>query len=539
MEELSRKENQSDELKAEMLILNFDKVYKIAAEHGISKNKISNTASMVYEELIKKEEFKNAYTIANEYSMDESKLDIAASREFRKLIANGLIDDAIEWGKKTKKIKEFEINKITIREFLNLLKKNKPRKALKLIDKYKIPTSQVMDDAMYYYNKSFKINDFLTAAILGKKFNFSEKRTYTAAVRVLKKVIASKDVEKIIYINKEFDIFTDQVFDVIDPNDSSILSSEFANIIEEYLNKYDIDKVINIFSQIDILSGKYKNQFLADMVESIYQKIGLSHNRLLKMEMREKATMLKDEFDLIEKDVPYETKKIVIDGAQNFHNSLLDNYDYEAAKSIKDEYKLFGKNAIENSVEVSLQVSSDYLAKTFMRGEFDRSNRVIEDYDIPKEKVIEIAKKIILGKLNAEGYKNAVEILKRFKIDPAEPEFEVNAPNVFKDMLNTENYEAAAEIGLFFNLDRKETLRASVISWNKKINNSDFEEAFLLYKRHKIPNTAIKKTAAEVYKSYLEKNDLKTCKTIRKQYKLSIGVFGLIVEFIKRIIKYK
>ena len=34
----------------------------------------------------------------------------------------------------------------------------------------------------------------------------------------------------------------------------------------------------------------------------------------------------------------------------------------------------------------------------------------------------------------------------------AEPEFEVNAPNAFKDMLNTENYEAAAEIGLFFNL---------------------------------------------------------------------------------------
>ena len=43
----------------------------------------------------------------------------------------------------------------------------------------------------------------------------------------------------------------------------------------------------------------------------------------------------------------------------------------------------------------------------------------------------------------------------------------------------------------------------------------------------------------KVYRSNLRRNELKICKTIRKQYDLNVGIFLLIIEFIKRIIYMK
>ncbi len=534
---LTKKEDFFDAIKEEMSKLNFDNVRKISNEHNIAKNQILNIASKIYKDFFTKEEFKKAFAIATEYSLEEHNITSAAIKEFRKLIASNSIVEAIEWGKETKKIQEIEIRKIVIKEFEALLRNKKIKKAIEFIEKYDIPVESLSEQAIDYFNNAYKLKDYYTAALLGKKFGFSKKRTYTAAVKVICKLAASKDIEKIIYINRKFDIFSDPLFEVIDQTDATTLSKCFIKFVGDNLKGHKIDSVIYIFDNIKILNKKFKNETLFNMIESLYQKIGLYHNQLLKNDKRDKASKLKNHFELTGSEIPFDVKRNVITGAQNLHNSYLDNYDYENAKSIKNEYLLFSKNIIENSFDVALEASTNYLTKTFLRTEFDKSEKVIKDYDIPKKNVVETSKKIILNKLNAKGYKDAIEILKRFKINPLEPEFEINAPNFFNDMISAKNYKAAAEVGLHFEIDKKATFKASIIYWKEKISSGDFEEAFKIKKEHKLPGSSTRKKATEIYRSCLRKNDLQSCKSLRKHYSLDVGFLEIIIEVFKNMLK--
>ena len=520
-----------------MSLLDSNKVENLIQENEITNNEVDNIANKVYEEFLKKKEFKKAYIIATEYDLDEEKVKISAINEFHYLISNVSIEEAVKWGEKTGRIKETVINKSIIKGFENYLHKNEVNKAIELIENYNIPPEQVSEEALFAFNKAYKTNNFFSAAFLGKKFGFSEKRTYTAAVKVIIKSILSKNSDNIVYMNNEFDIFSDTVFNLISENDAKFISKELPEMIEIFLDKNKINLIIDFFNELGIFDRKHNNFTLKDMKESIYQKIGSTHNRLLIRNMEEEAKILKDFFKLLgrEANVPDDVRKIVIEGAQTLHTSYLNNYDYEKAKIIKDEYKLFDKNIIDNSFDIALKSSTDYLAKTLMRKEFDKSKMVIKEYKIPKEDIIKIAVKIILIKLNIDGYKDAIEILKKFKIDPLEPELEVNALNLFENSMISENYEVAAGIGLHFKLNKEKTATAASKYWKNLMNRGEFEKAYEIKKQHRLLKSATMETALQIYKSYMKNNEIKICSTIRKQYDLNLSIWELIIEFIKSL----
>jgi len=183
-----------------------------------------------------------------------------------------------------------------------------------------------------------------------------------------------------------------------------------------------------------------------------------------------------------------------------------------------------------------LKVSADYLGKTLMKNEFDKSNVVIKEYDIPEEKVKEMAVKVILAKLNTEGYKNAVEILKKFKVDPWTSELEVVANQFFNDMINSRNYEIAAEIGLYFKLSKEKTKKSALAAWENLMNQNEFVKAYEIKKKHRLSNSATKKIASESYKFCMQDNRMDMCKNLRKEYNINISFWQLVIELVKRFI---
>jgi len=533
------KENLSKELKKEMLNMNFYEVKSLSIEWGIEKEQILNIALGVYDNFMKEKEFEKAFKVASRYNFEKNKIFYAAVKEFQRLIAKGDINEAAKWGKKAKNIRDFEINKIIVKGFEDLIESGDVEKAIELFEKFKTPPEIVIEKSRHAFNKACEIYDYYTAAFLGKKFGFSKKRTFTATVREVIKVISLKNIEKFISMNEEFDIFNDLVFEVVDTHDAETLSKEFINMIDDYLDQGMYNLVISVLNKIDILSKKHRNEILVYMIDSIYEKIALNHNRLLILNKVKEASELKDQFELLGSYVPLDVKKIVIEGAQTLHNLYMDYYDYNKAQAVRDDYKLFDENIIENSNAVALKSSTEYLEKTLVRLEFDKSKKVIEDYKISKKNLSEIAAKVILDKLDADGYKDAIEILKISKIDPYEHDIQTKAQKFFDEMIVARNCEAAADVGLYFELDKEETLKIAILAWKEKIYKEDFKEAYKMRNRHKIPSKATNKILKNVYRSNLRENEIIICKTIRKQYDLNISIFLLIIEFIKRLIYIK
>jgi len=537
--EPSDKEDLFKKLKKEMSDMNFYEVKSLSIEWDIEKEHILNIALGVYDELMREKEFEKAFKVANRYNFEKNKIFHAALKEFRRLIAQGDINEASKWGKKAKNIRDFEINTIIVKGFKDLIEKREVEKAIELFENFKIPPEIVIEECRNAFNKAFEIYDFYTAAFLGKKFGFSKKRTFTATVREASKLIFHKNIEKFISMNEEFDIFNDLVFEVVDTHDAETLSREFIDLIDDYLDQGKFNLVVSILSKIDILSKKHKNEILVYTIDSIYEKIALSHNQLLILNKVKEASELKDQFELLSSYVPLDVKKIVIEGAQTLHNLYMDYYDYNKAQAVKNDYKLFDENIIENSHAVALKSSTQYLEKTLTRLEFDKSKKVIEDYKIPKKDLFEIAAKVILDKLNADEYKDAIEILKTSKMDPYEHDVQTKAQRFFKDMIIAKNCEAAADVGLYFQLDKEETLEIATLAWKEKIYKGDFEDAYKMRNRHKIPRKSTNNILKKVYNSNLRNNEIEICRTIRKQYDLNISIFLLIIEFIKRLIYIK
>jgi len=533
------RENLLKKLKKEIINTNFYEAKSISIELGLKEEEILNIASEIYNKSIKEKEFEKAFKIANRYAFKKNKIFIAALKEFQRLAIEGDVDEAVKWSKKAKDIGNFEINKIIIKAFEELVERRNVEKAVELFEKFGAPAEIVLEECRNTFNKAFEIGDYSTALFLGKKFGFSQKRTLTAAARELSRLIRLKNFEKIICISEEFDIFNDSVFEVIDTEDAEDLTEAFIDMIDYYLDINKFEFVISIFDKMNVLYKKYENEVLFDMIDSIYEKLALCHNRLLIQDKIKEAMEFKDKFELLGSHIPFEAKKAVIESAQVLHNLFMDFYDYDKAQSIKLDYRLFDENIIENSRDVSLKSSIEFLIKTLTRAEFHKSKKVIEDYKIPWKNVLQTTVKVMLEKFNVDGYKDAIEILKIFKINPYEKDIQIKALRFFKDMILAKKYEAAADIGLYFELDREETLKTAIIAWKERIDEDNFEEAYKIKMRHKIPIVATNKILKKVYRKKLRENELKICRTIRKQYSLNISIFLLIIEFIKRIIFWK
>ena len=106
-----------------MVMMDFRKVDDLIRHITITKSEIEDITVKIYEEMIKMKEFENAYKIALEYDLDDEKVAFSALHLFKDFIANGKFEEAIDWAKKSQKIKEAEINKSIIEGFDYYLKK--------------------------------------------------------------------------------------------------------------------------------------------------------------------------------------------------------------------------------------------------------------------------------------------------------------------------------------------------------------------------------------------------------------------------------
>jgi len=111
----------------------------------------------------------------------------------------------------------------------------------------------------------------------------------------------------------------------------------------------------------------------------------------------------------------------------------------------------------------------------------------------------------------------------------------VNASNLLENSIISENYEVAAGIGLYFELNKEKTAIAALKYWKNLMNRGEFEKAYEIKKQHRLLESAIMKTVRQIYEYYKKNNEIKVCGTIRKQYNLNLSIWKLIIEFIKSL----
>jgi len=483
-----------------------------------------------------KKKFKQAVEIAKKFEFSKIDIEELVFMEFKNLFKKRLYIEAADWGYKNK-LERNEVKIVAEKAFSQLVKNQQYFEALSLFERFELNKERVFEDAVDAFNKCFKKREYLLSARLGKKFDLSEKRTMTALALEIINCINDNKIEKIIKIEKEYQIFNDKDFSIIDVTSRELLVEDFIKII---INKNFQDGkenvVISILENLQLLEKRITFEPLLNLLNSIYSSAANFHNLYLKQNMASKAQILIDFFDLLGEEIPYDIKLRVIDGAINFHNLMLKEFNYDGAKKIKDNYKLLTDNITESSAERMTKYIYEFIWNLFITSDFKLIPEISKEYFLPLDKLKELAKKALLLMLEKRKHIEAGNILNKFHLDPKEEEIEEKAQFVFENLQKTGKHEEAAEIGYFFKLDKAIVEKSILKAWKIKIKKEDFNSAFEMFRKYRFAQRNILKVAKKVYAEFVNSNNVDGAKRLRTDYKLKVDFFDWLKEIIKSIL---
>ncbi len=536
--ELQEKDKKTDvinSLKKELMEGSFDDASILQRDSKLKMNEILSIVNTVFSELCSQKKFERAIEIANRYNLSPDKIKDAVLKSFIFHIGKGEYEKAVTWGL-DHKLPSSEIQKATVKIFESLITKKDIKGALGSIEKYNIPHDLVMNTAVNAFNDAIQREDYLSAAILGKEFNMPKKRVLFAAVSSFIKEIEKGNWESLIKIENEFDIISDSTYDELMERDRDLaLDSFFKKVIQENLKKGKVKLVVQILEATRLLNRKYSNDPLKELTNKILLEIARLHNILLTRGEENEAIGIKDQFELLGSDSPLEVKSSVLGTAESYHNMLLKKYQLYEAKTIKEKYNLFGKNMPSENFSTGLSPILEFLETSLLKGDFEKSHEVVKEYLIQKDKLKEVAKKVIVEKLSKMEIENALTIINKFEIDTSDETLKAEAQNKFDDIVDSGRFDIAAELGKIFKLDGGKTKEAAFKSWEKHIRNGRYGKATNIKREYKIPIAWTKPIAKEIYEYNLQISKPDIAQKIRSEYGIELGVIDLIKEFFAKL----
>ena len=522
------------DIKKELIEGSFEKAVKIQRDSILPVSEITSIATTVFTELCSQDKYERAIELAKFYNLSSEKIIEAIMKGFSHFFIKGEYEKAANWGLEYK-LSSSEILKATVRIFEKLISEKDIKSALQAVEKYNIPHESIMDSASSAFNDAYRRKDYLSAAILGKEFNLPKKRILTAAVNAFKGQILKENWDGLIAVENEFNILSDSAFnDIQERERESAIDVFFKNAIQENIKRGRGKIVIHILESTGILSRRYSEVILKELMNDILLEITRLHNLLLTKGDEKDALQIKDHFEFLKSDAPVDVKASVVETAQSYHNVLLKRYQFEEAKNIKKEYGLFDKNILADSVTDGLTATFEFLKTAISKDDLITGMEVVKEYKISKDKIAEIATKIIIDKLNKLDFENAFLILRKFNINPYFEPLQTEAQKQFSDNINNNHFEIAAEIGKIFKLNAKETRVSAYKAWERHIRNARYDKAFQFKKEYKLPTPWTKNVAREIYEYNIQISRTDAAKRIRSEYEIDYNFFDLVKEFIKK-----
>ncbi len=515
---------------------NFDEAKRLEREQLIPPHIITSIANSVFEGLIKSKQYKLAITLGKKYSFTPERIEEVILLEFRNIISQGKIEDAIEWGLRYH-LPGYEISRAAIRGIENAVMDGDVKKAVKLKGEYSITEEQIGTFWQKGYDKAFKNEKYFDAALLSREFGSSERKTLLTASKALKNFIKIGQFINIIDIENEFHFFNDIAFGLLGDDEAKAAVEAFLDFLSVCVKNNDGNTLVKVVGSTRVLYGEYVNHHLKGLVHMSLKRSIEIHGNLMKKDKYKDAHKIMSELSLFEERVPIALKRQVLDQALEFHNRVLTDADYEAAKKVKDEYQLIGIYSPAELIDSVQKTAVKCISSFIRKGEFNKANFIIEEYNIPASEVSERSSEDLKYLLSSEMFDVAFNALLKFKINSDDEELKEIAAKAFVKCMEKGYYEIAADLGYVFEIKNPDVRKAAKIVWDRLMDNEDYSKARVMKKKHRLSRKDTQNLAKQAYDLNIEKNKIDAAQKIRADYGVNIGILAWIIEVIKSIFK--
>ncbi len=512
-----------------------DDAYSFLEVNGIHEYEADPVTNRVFESILKSGNPALAIKIGRKFKLDPRKIQDAGAVLFRQYLSKDEPLKALKTGDEFR-LGKGDIHKAVLKYFHQAIKKKEYKAAVEVTQKYQIPHDTIYPIAIKGFNDAIKRKDHYSASFLGREFQLARNRITKVAAKAIRKIVSDGEFDKLFNFHQGFDIFSNAGYDALDDKECDQLNKSIVSgLVSQNLSSNNTDKLLKLISGFRIFDKKYKNKKLVALIEEILKTAVKHHNHSLEKRSISEARVIRDGFNLISDEVPFEVKSSAVDQAQKMHVIYVNEKNYQAAKTLKEEYLLFGKNSISNSSSIAIETASNLLSELFKKGDLDEAVKVVKDYQMPLEIAKQIALEQIGDLIKQKRIEDAVKGVKTFKIPVDEPRLLKEATIVFDNAIDSQLYEQAAEIGHHFKLQRDRTVKAAYNAWKRHLDYGRFDTAVKMYKIYRIPRKIVLPIVNQMYNNNLSDGKIELAKKIREMYGIRINFIQWFQELIKKI----
>lgn len=512
-----------------------EKAEAIQLENELGAGQTTMVATTTFQELVGKRKLRLAIDISMKYSLDPEKRNAAIRQEFGRLITDQKFEEAIQWGKENAMASNEYLNAAT-KLFDQKLKENDAEGAMGIADKYQVPKDMVQTSAQQWFNEAYLRKDFYWAARLGGVYNIAPKRVLMAATKAMIETAREEDWNRVISLQDEFSIFSDDGFKEMREQDRDML---IGLIYTRGLKKLMADDrfilVHTIIDKLELLNVRTKVPEFRRLTKKLYTDLVVIHNRYLERGQCKEAIAWSHQFHLLDKGMPTEAKFSLVRAVQSQHDLLLHKDDYEMAKMIRETYDILRFTLIPEAQQISLEAATAYVKRALDRGDVDQAFHAVEDYHVPMRLYVVDTFNSCLQHLRARNYEKAFVLRDKFKVDPKNREISEEAQKQFELLMKENLLEAAAELGRQFHLDQKKTRQAAMAGWQRLMESKEFEKARGVAKRFRLPAAFTQKTARGIIAELQKNNQQDVADRLRRDYRLQKSLWESVMEFFQRL----
>jgi len=523
------------EIRERILEGEIDKAIRLKERRGVKQEHFDTLVEAVFDELINKKKFSTAIDLGKTCDFPEEKIKTAVYPYFWDLFNNKKFVEAAYLGKDYK-LSEQNIKNAAFSAIESMIKKKDIKSAIKIVSDFNLPPKEITLLSSQGYNIAFEKGEFKEAAQIASFFDLKKDKLVNSAIKALEIMAKTETPDTISKWAMELNLITEETFEPLEESNALTLSTQFYNyVIKENIEKGNLREIKQIVAEFRFLDDRFKNECLRKLQITVFNGISDFHNNCIKNKEYEKALTIKDSFELLDKDRPGVIKNKIIKCAQEVYSDLIQEDNLKNARQIKTEYKLFTENVIEGSNELSEKLSTVVLRNSLIKGDIKTALQQTKEFDIPKKTFQKVARDLVIDSLQNNKFQEAIEIFEKFKLDHHDRDIENEASRAVQTASDEHLLELASNLGYIFKVEKRLTQKAALNSWGKFMLQARYKDAKKIKDKHRIPKDLTEQIARKVYNNLTNMKKYNEATQIRKEYKINIGFFSLLIQFFKSL----
>ncbi len=507
-----------------------DEAFKWQQENRIPLEEIMPNAVDAFNKFKGKRNHRAALQIGLKYQFEPNLINPLYLAEWNRLYKNGQFEDAAQWAKE-QNLSEVELRRSSHKAYENYLKEGRVEDAFRVIKNYDIVKEAMLEITLSEYNKAYEENDFLKAAMLGKEFGFSLKRTSLAAIYQTLNDLKTGEFRKAVGIIHDFYLLSDDVFEVIPEEDGKNLVKDIVKYLLEPGFENDKFHLLDDFAKkADLVDRTVDNHLLQALRSAMIALAVKKHNSLLKDGNIKSARSVRKSFFLFSAPVPQKFFVTMLDEAILHHRRLLENGELDEAVKIKNEYGFFTNDLMVEKKDSIVNDAVKLVIRSMENQDFISAKRLIDEYMIPGHLISESVFKSVFDLFRQYHYSDILKIFDSIKLNPDEESIAVNLISVFQKFIEKKEYIYAAEYATKVRLAKSYAHDAALRGWKVFFLEKNFDKALSIKTRFKLPGKMTLETATNMYWNLVDKGEYSEASGIRRNYKVSLSIMQWFKE---------